>query len=223
MGRPVRKAGRFLFSIAPWATGTARGRVDVTTMLQYRVYLLAELGKLRARGDAEFLLERINDADLAALGLEQGPVALTAQFRDQVDVAAYVDGLDATQAVALTGLCSRARRNDVAVRLAEPGRWEIIRAPAADVEIAQAEPALADIWRRHGYRLSAIARDPDVLSSHPYSQRQANIRPAYDVLLASRHGASYRVFDGVHRAIQLVRNGELALTMCVPEADIRRG
>lgn len=189
--------------------------------LQYRVYLLAELGKLRELGDAEVLLGRIDGADLAALGLAINPDALAAQFRDQAMVAAYVDGLGGDDAVTLTGLCSRARRNDVAARLAEAERWEMVRTPADDVEIAQAEPSLADLWRLHGYRLSAIARDPDVLSSRPYSERRANGRPAYDVLLASRRGDRYRIFDGVHRAIQLVRNGEQALTLCVPEVDIR--
>ncbi len=68
--------------------------------------------------------------------------------------------------------------------------------------------------------LLAIAKDVTILSADPYRTRQPDAVIAFGICLANRDPDrvdGYRIFDGMHRAIQMVRNSVGSVLLCVVE------
>ena len=61
------------------------------------------------------------------------------------------------------------------------------------------------------------AQDPALLTEPAYGDHVAGEDVPYPILLALRRDGHYLVFDGVQRAVQLIRNGETTLGLCVGE------
>jgi hypothetical protein len=55
------------------------------------------------------------------------------------------------------------------------------------------------------------SRNPELLTEPAYGDHAAGEDVDHPILLALRRDGHYLVFDGVHRAVQLVRNGETTL------------
>jgi hypothetical protein len=109
------------------------------------------------------------------------------------------------------------RRNSVADTLARGRAWRFESVPVREVLVVRAERALYELFARHGYRLREIVQDPGLLTEPAYGDHLAGEDVAYPILLALRRDGYSHVFDGVHRAVQLVRNGETTLDLCVGE------
>lgn len=186
-------------------------------MIQFRVYLHAELGKLRNRGDAANFIRAVPDNVLAKLSLCNEPDGLSNQFLNQDAVSLFVDQLVDEDVRVLVKFCDRNwRKNGVFTKLQEGKRWEIHDVYSGDIDIQQAEPRLCQLFRDHHYNLIAIATDTMLLQEEPYVNRTAAEPVYYPILLAVRQNGRHRIFDGIHRAIQLVRNGQDYLQLCVP-------
>lgn len=184
-------------------------------MDHYRVYLRAELGKLRNLGDAQSFLAHMPEALLDDIGLADTPGALTTQFADQECVDAFVLGLSDPKLVELTRHCDTWRNNGVSKYLSPHQHTEFVNAPIENVLLRPAEGFLRGPFEQLGWSLSAIAGDQEVLQARPYVGEQPSQPVAFATCLAEPRGQNYRLIDGMHRAIQLVRNGETEIRLCV--------
>jgi hypothetical protein len=188
-------------------------------MEQFRVYLRAELGKLKDKGDARDFINALDPELLRDMGLPSGVAVLQARFACQDAVAEFVGRLTDHHLCEVTRCCDyNWRNNGVYKRLTCAAQWVITEVPAEFVDVQQAERCLGEIFRRHNWKLIEIAHDEDLLNKKPYCLYEAGKPVAYPVLLALQKGNRFRVFDGIHRAIQLIRNGETVLRLCHPRA-----
>jgi hypothetical protein len=185
-------------------------------MNAYQVYLKGELAKLRRYDDAHCFINQSGCAD-GAFGLQLNEGWLARRFATQAGVDSYVGSLDEPSLVELTARCGQWRQNDVAVKLR--GRHaEFLPIAAENVLVCQAEPCLGPDFARLGSQLVRVAQAPAVLAAAAYRDKGSCERIDFRWCLAEpvpgRPGV-YRIFDGVHRAIQMVRNGETHIPLCV--------
>ena len=183
----------------------------------YRLYLRAELAKLRHEGDARELITK-GDCELTRLGVPGTSDELTAFFADQAAVDVFVYRLSDRELRELTACCGRWRANGVASRLARARAAKLRCIPTDSILVREAEPSLAPAFSRNGFRLAAVARDPEILAAEPYRSRTDAEGVELPICIASQEPGRpgiYRLVDGVHRAIQLYRNGERELELCV--------
>ena len=186
-------------------------------MEHYSTYLRAELGKLGNVGDGRDFLLR-SGCRPEAFNLVGDPEWLARSFASQDRVDVYVAGLGALLLEELTGCCGRWRGNGIAAKLSPRQRPRFIEVPVANLLLSQAEPALGDVFRGHAGRLAAIAQDPRVLAADAYCRHEPGDQVSFRCCLANPVSGTdemYRVFDGVHRAIQMFRSGDAQIPVCV--------
>lgn len=176
----------------------------------YRTYLRGELGKLANAGGAADFLTR---SRYTALG--GTPEELGRRFATQVLVDDEVERMTTEALVTVTEACGVWRNNGVSGRIrGRATSWATT--PIDVVYLGAAEQDLAPLFAENGWRLRDIARDPRVLREPPYSQHSATTVVAFATLLAEPlPGGEYLLVDGMHRAIQLVRNGKASIHLCV--------
>lgn len=199
------------------ASAGHRAEVEVDP---YRIYLQGELARLRAPEVAREFYEAAGAMFRPRWRLGNSGRKIRRRLPDQAAVDAFVENVSPADARELGEICSRWRDNSVADKIERAGRahWTIRTVPTDDVEVDQAESTavLSAAFALHDYRLVPIARDTVVLAQPPYSEHQTGELVAQRVLLAIAHPERLRIFDGIHRAIQLVRNGERQLEICAP-------
>ena len=179
-------------------------------------YLRAELRKLGNEGDAAGFLSKGGCAEVASVpGSVEG---LMGAFGSQPLVDAYVSGLVGADLVALTRCCGRWRGNNIANDLA-PG--QAVEAMDVDVDrilLRPAEERLHADFDRLGWRLVAIAGDPYILEHPEYRSHRPSDIVDVPVCIAKPEPdepGTFRVIDGIHRAIQMARNGQKTIRLCV--------
>ena len=184
-------------------------------MDHYRIYLRSELGRLCSRGYAEQFVQHVPREWLAANALPADRKGITKAFATQTRVDGFVAGLADPLLVELVQFCGQWRGNDIATRLSPLQRHHETSVEAGGILLSPAEVELVHLFERNDWRLTAIATDPAVLASWPYHNYRRGEPVAFPVCLATAEDARFRIFDGMHRAIQLVRNGEQAIPLCV--------
>lgn len=178
-------------------------------MEQFRVYLKAELGKLADGSDAACFLKSVSPEVLEKCRLALDVAALTLQFALQESVNRFVDILPDCCLRDLTRACDRDwRKNGVFDKLSSCDVWDRVHAAVQLVDVQQAEPRLAHLFRRNDFHLVRVACDPELWTNKPYCDWEPGREVAFKTCLARSSSARYTLFDGVHRAIQMVRNGE---------------
>lgn len=185
-------------------------------MEQFVTYLRAELRKLGNEGDA---------ADFLAKGgcTEVGSVSASLEgwmeaFASQPQVDEYVFGLDNGDLVALTRCCGRWRDNNIANDLSPEQMVETIDVTVGQILLRPGEPRLQSDFDRLQGRLVAIAEDQYILEQPEYRDRKPGDRVDVTVCVAMPEPDQpgvYRVIDGIHRAIQMYRNGQKTIRLCV--------
>jgi hypothetical protein len=184
-------------------------------MIQFRIYLRAELGKLRRRGDAERFVEKVPQDVLQDCGLPMNAHEISDSMTSQEQVDAFVAVLQDKTAWRLAEACSkRWRKNDAFDKLESSDIWREADVPIGQIELQQAEPKLGDLFQDNGFSLSRIATDERILAAEPYCHHRPGETVRFRTCLAMKKDETYRIFDGMHRAIQLVRNGEATLRLC---------
>ena len=83
--------------------------------------------------------------------------------------------------------------------------------------VGQAEPCLGHLWKRCNYELAKVATHPEILAATPYCEMKPGTPIDFRVCLAKRIGDRYRIFDGIHRAVQMFINGETKIPLCWSE------
>lgn len=183
----------------------------------YRIYLRAELAKLRNRGDAEDFISKASCAP-ESLGLPRTLDGLTDTFDDQARVDAFVDRLDLAGKRTIAKCCENWRGNALARKLAAASSAALFSAPIDRLLVAPAEQEYEYLFARNGWSLVGIAADPELRTLTPYSAfvRGAPVTEARCISEADSRGPDrYRIIDGIHRAIQLVWNDASAIDLCV--------
>jgi hypothetical protein len=184
---------------------------------QFRVYLRAELGKLRYRADAAAFIFAVGPSGLLRdIGLNRDPESLARQLDSQTAVDGLVAQLSPDVLKLLAKCCGDEWRAnpDLYSQLTSSDLWAEEQVEIEFIYLKQAEPHLGAVFSDLGYRLTAIAADPRILSSAPYCDSRPGKPIDYPVCLAKRGLGAYRLFDGIHRAIQLVRNGQARIPIC---------
>jgi hypothetical protein len=182
---------------------------------QYRVYLRAELGKLRSHDGAAQFLAHDPMERLANHHLSDSAEALTAKFASQELVDQYVAALQDPLLIQLTDYCGQWRGNGIENMLFRDQTHEFLTVPISTILLSPAEPVLFSVFEENAWRLTVIANDQRVLSSVPYCDHERGEPVSFGRCLARCEGTQYQIFDGMHRAIQLVRNGEECIPLCV--------
>lgn len=186
-------------------------------MEQYRVYLRAELGKWREVEEVQNFVA-VTGCAPERFALPGSPNEIARRFKTQDLVDDFVFALDRAGLLELTACCGAWRNNDISRKLGPRQSTQLIDAPVNAVLLDQAEPGLGQLFRRLGGRLAAIAADPELLGSPPYSDRHAGDLVAFRTCLARAEPGTaelYRIFDGMHRAIQMYRNEDETIPLCV--------
>lgn len=185
-------------------------------MQQFAIYLRAELAKLRHQGDAAAFLADGGCLDVASI--PRSVDGLMAAFTSQDEVDEYVLGLGDEDLVALTRCCGRWRQNNIANDL-QPGQTvATMDVVVHQVLLRPAEGWLNPQFERLEWRLEAIAEDPYILEQEPYRDFKPGDIVDLPVCIAKPEPGApgvFRIIDGMHRAIQMVRNGETTIRLCV--------
>ena len=187
---------------------------------QFRVYLRAELGKLVDRAVAEDFIAAAGPSGLPdRIGLAPDPDSLSHQLDSQAAMNRFVRSLSSELLDGLAKCCSAWRKNpNLYTQLTSSNEWVLEDVEIESINLEQAEPCLAWLFAELGYSLTAIATDRRVLSSRPYCDSAPGDPVDYPICLAKRYSSTYVVFDGIHRAIQLVRNGQRRIPLCFSDA-----
>jgi len=177
------------------------------------------LGKLGNVDDSRTFLED-SGCPLEAFNLSMDAEALSREFATQEQVDEFVVSLGYRALIDLTGCCGHWRNNGIAEKLSPQQTPWFIDVPVENIQLNQAERYLGPLFRRHDGWLAAIAVDPVVLRHHAYSGHEpgetVNFRCCLAYPVPDNEGI-YRVFDGVHRAIQMVRNRDTRIPICAVE------
>jgi hypothetical protein len=183
----------------------------------YRIYLRAELGKLRNLGDArQFLAKR--RCPLDAFGLPETDMELIAKLEGQAAVDAFVDGLDLAAKRAMAQCCENWRGNSIARKLLGASSVSLRSVPVERLVVAAAESGYEYLFARNHWSLARVAADPELRRLKPYADFTPGILVAEPRCIAepARPGAgSYRIIDGIHRAIHLVWSSRESIDLCI--------
>jgi hypothetical protein len=179
------------------------------TMIHFRVYLRSELGKLSDIAQAQWFLHSVSSAVLQQCELPIVATELAARLGSQEEVDAFVASLRDDQLRSLTKTCDRDwRKNHVFEKLSKPRDWVEADVAIDSIDVQQAEHSLCPLFKRHDYHLSLLIKDPALGEHESYKSCGQNRVVAFPVCLALLSNGRYRLFDGIHRAIQMGRNGE---------------
>jgi hypothetical protein len=185
-------------------------------MEQFVTYLRAELRKLGDEGDVGDFLAKSGCAEVASVpaSLE----GLMEAFASQPQVDEYVFGLGDADLVALTRCCGRWRNNNIANDLSPGQAVETIDVAMGQILLRPAEERLHSDFARLGWRLAAIAEDPYILEQPEYRDRTPSDIVDLRVCIAKPEPdepGAFRVIDGIHRAIEMHRNGQESIRLCI--------
>ena len=185
-------------------------------MDQFVTYLRAELRKLGDESDAAGFLAKTGCTEVASVPASRE--GLLEAFASQVQVDEYVFGLDNADLVALTRCCGRWRNNNIANDLSPGQAVETIDVAVGQILLRPAEERLHSDFARLGWRLVAIAGDRHILEQPEYRDHKPGDCVDVPVCIAKPEPdepGAFRVIDGIHRAIQMYRNGQASIRLCV--------
>jgi hypothetical protein len=185
---------------------------DVATMIQFQVYLRGELGKLSDRSQADWFLRSVSNEVLKECGLPIVVPELIEALGSQTKVDTFVLSRSADQLTSLTKTCDHDwRHNYVYAKLAKARTWHEADISIESIDVQQAESSLAFLFKRNDFQLSRLVVDPELEQHDPYKASGVGRFVEFRICTALLIHGRYRLFDGIHRAIQMARNGEHTL------------
>lgn len=187
-------------------------------MKRFHVYLLPELSKLGNKGDAGYFLSKVNEGNLRRFKISTLIDELIKQFNSKSAIKEYLNKLSKDELISLTELLSKYRENAVYDILTRYSIWEEGEIPISYIYVTQAEskpPNLVNIFKKHNFNLLDIKDDPELYKCEPYDSNFTKGRMVeFPLCLAKKiNGSKYIIFDGIHRAIQMARNGQRSITL----------
>lgn len=177
-------------------------------MIQFRVYLRSELGKLSDLSEAESFLRSVSHDVLKTCGLTKVATKLIEALGSQENVDRFVARLGEDELTSLTKTCDHDwRKNHVYDKLVKARTWQEAEIPIDSIDVQQAEWELGSLFERNGFRLSRVIADPALATFEPYKSSHVGSVVEFPICMAIQVNRRYRLFDGIHRAIQMARNG----------------
>lgn len=184
-------------------------------MKQFRIYLRSELGKLKNQGDAYWFLRSIPSTLLLMCSIPNNHEQLVSAFSSQEKVDAFVAKLSANHLQALTNACDQDwRKNGIFDKLSRHNNWIESSVSVDAVVLQQSEPHLAYIFERHQFRLTSIVGDRELWTNEPYANWDVHAPIYFRTCLGRFKSGWYKLFDGIHRAILLTRQGAQHIDIC---------
>jgi hypothetical protein len=188
----------------------------------FRVYLTAELLKLKNTDMARVFIEGVLEEDrdlLKKCGLSIRPEDYRTRFeRGSEEADVFLDSCSEEMIEALARMISGVRQNGVYRKILNHDSWYLV--PGVDLDKISVSPAESwniELFERKCFKVVSIARDSELWKVKPYSGWNAGRQVEFRTCLAVGFSRGrYRIFDGIHRAIQLVRNGETTVDICCP-------
>lgn len=181
--------------------------------MQFQFYLSAELGRLGESGHAHEFLSKINKEDLDKFGISSSKNGLVKQFRSQDNINHYIKNLSEKELISLTKLLSRSRENSVYDKLSEHSKWRLKTVPIEYIYLQKAEDKLIDIFIKHSFKLVNITDDSELWKNKPYCHYKKGEHIHFPICLAKKIDSKYIIFDGIHRSIQMILNGQKAINL----------
>jgi len=186
-------------------------------MIQYRIYLLAELGKFTNRGDVDNFFDYFGkeNVNLKDFFLDSSFPELQKVFSSLSSINEYLSRLSNEQIKELARLCSECRENGVYRKFEKYEKWIQKDIDIEMVDLSDAESELKDIFRKFDYKLVDLLEP--IKDKKPYCSFKVGNKVEMKTCLAVSNKDRYKIFDGVHRAYQLALNGEKKINLCVPK------
>ena len=183
-------------------------------MIQFRVYLRGELGKLANLAEAECFLRHVSNQAIRQCRLPTSASDLATRLNSQEAVDKFVESLSDEDSNLLTKSCDIDwHENGVFEKLNKTRQWIEAEVPIDFIDVQQAEKHLRSLFERNHFRLTRLIKDPELAEHDPYKNSGVNQAVLFPVCMAMMRGRRYRLFDGIHRAIQMARYGKEAIPL----------
>ena len=200
----------------------------------FDIYLAPELSKFIGNINwVEKFIQENNNDDLIYCNLPNNKRDFLMKFNSKVSIEEFILNLSEENKKNLSRLLSNWRNNGVYNKINhlemvgekyQHSFWTILDIPLTYLYISPAERSLWDLFERHQFSLIKIANDPKLLRYSPYNGYLKNINEIeYPICLGEQQGfdLKYKIFDGVHRAIQIAINNEESLKLCYLESNTK--
>ncbi len=188
----------------------------------YFFYLLPELSKLRNPGDVKSLFQKVTMDELQKFNFPKSSEDVITFFSEKDRIIDYLRQLSRKEELtALLSVCWR--NNDVYSKLSrfDEKEWLTEKVEINSIFIQDAEGTLKSLFNKHNHKLVDIVNDGELWMNEPY-RSWSNHEIKYPVLLAMKFNEDrYKIFDGIHRAIWMVKTGYSQLCLCHPNNTYR--
>ena len=186
----------------------------------FKVFLTAELLKLRNPDMAETFFKSILDDDLVFLtgcGLSDRPGDYGFSGGCE-EVGRLLDTIQDKDIGLLARLMSGVRGNHVYSRVVTYEKWGLAYGvDMRNVSLSPAEAEVNAIFERSCHKVLLVASDPELWTVKPYSEWEPRTQVEYKTCLATRFSRGrFQLIDGTHRALQMAKNGETTIDLCCP-------
>jgi hypothetical protein len=185
-------------------------------MDHYKTYLRGELRKLGNPDDAADFLSS-GQCGVEVVVPPASVEKLNAAFGSQKQVDDFVLRLSDEDLIEVTSCCDEWRGNNISHDLSPWQDVAVSEVSVGRILLRPAEKRLKPLFGSHGWQLTAIASDPVLLAEPEYARHSPGERVEMPVCIAKPVSPpdTYQIIDGIHRAIQLFRNGEHSISLCV--------
>jgi len=191
-------------------TNTKLNKIE-NELEKFYIYLSSELSKLKNEGDAIDFLSKLRNKDLERLHIHTELYKLMNQFKNKNEINNYLKTLNYYEIIPLTNLISKIwRKNAVYEFLINNSFINKEKIPVEYIYVLQAESNLKHLFKRNNYKLTDLVNDKKLWNHEPYKSNFTKGKEVeYPLLLAEKYSETrYTIYDGIHRAIQMARNGQ---------------
>lgn len=187
----------------------------------HKVYLTAELRKFNSTTWSEKFLREIPREDkdfLGQLGLPLSPMEFSSSLESHPLILEFLEKVPSPQIDRLSRVLSTFRNNGVYGKIIPHGNWITVpNVQLANVFVYPAEETLKGLFKKNNWKLFSIVADQDLWKAEPYNRWSKDREVEFRTCLADKlSGDAYKIFDGVHRAIQLAWREEDTTDICCP-------
>lgn len=185
----------------------------------FEVYLKAELLKFKKISWAEKFLQEVCNDDIKLFDIPLNAQKISEQFYTIHSVENYLLSQSVLKKEKLVHFLSDWRKNDVYNKIKRYSNfpWIINDVSIKKIILQQTEPELGYIFQKHQFSLEKIIEDSELFKNDPYKNYKANTSLDYSICLAIKRGDQFKIFDGIHRAILIAKNGQQIITLCYPD------
>lgn len=181
-------------------------------MKPYKIYLKSELSKLKNKGDFQDFING-NPPNFFPFRYYEN---IRRNFYSQNQVDQFVNQLNNEELFELVDHCDKNwRTNNISTDLAKYNNYKIKKVLIENIYVRQAESGkIGDYFKENRYKLDLIVNDVRILSEEPYCNYWVGYKVALKTCLGINKNYGIKIIDGIHRAIQLCRNGENKISIC---------